>query len=68
MRMFKKTVLQVAWCDLSAGSFSHFTNDASRLFPATRHIVNERPIDIRAAEADGIEEEVGIRDKVLLVD
>jgi hypothetical protein len=39
----------------------------SSLFPATCHVVDERPIDIGAAEADGIEEEVGIRDKILFV-
>ena len=35
--------------------------------PATRHVVNERPINVGATEADGIEEGLGIRDKILLV-
>ena len=30
-------------------------------FSATRHVVDERPIDVGATEADGIEKEVGIR-------
>jgi hypothetical protein len=36
-------------------------------FAATCHVVNERPIDIGATEADGIEEGLGISDKVLLI-
>jgi len=36
-------------------------------FTATRHVVDERPINIGATEADGIEEGIGIRDKVLFV-
>lgn len=35
--------------------------------PATRHVVDQRPIDVGATEADGIEEGLGIRDKILLV-
>ena len=36
-------------------------------FTAARHIVDERPINVGATEADGIEESIGIRDKVLFV-
>jgi hypothetical protein len=35
--------------------------------PTTCHVVDQRPIDIGATEADGIEEGLGIRDKILLV-
>jgi hypothetical protein len=34
---------------------------------ATRHVVDERPINIGTTEADGIEEGIGISDKVLFV-
>ena len=34
---------------------------------ATRHVVDERPVDVGATEADGIEEEIGVCHKVLLV-
>jgi hypothetical protein len=37
------------------------------LLSATRHVVNERPIDVGATEADGIEEGIGIRNEVLFV-
>ena len=45
-----------SWRDFSTSSFS-----------ATRHVVDQRPIDIGATKADGIEEGLGIRDKILLV-
>jgi hypothetical protein len=35
--------------------------------PATCHVVDKRPIDVGATEADGIEEGIGIRNKTLLV-
>ncbi len=38
-----------------------------RLLAAPRHVVNKRPIDVGASEADGIEEGIGVRDKVLFV-
>ena len=43
-----------------------------RVFPtsslaAPRHVVDQGPIDVGATEADGIEEGIGIRDKVLLI-
>ena len=34
---------------------------------ATRHVVDERPVYVGATEADGIEEEIGVCHKVLLV-
>jgi hypothetical protein len=40
---------------------------ASRLFSTTCHVVDERSIDVGATEADGIEEGIGIRYKILLV-
>ncbi len=43
----------------------HFST--SSLFAAARHVVDERPIDVGATEADGIEEGLGIRDEVLFV-
>ena len=36
-------------------------------FSATSHVVDERAIDVRTSEADSIEEDIGIRDKVLLI-
>ena len=36
-------------------------------FPATSHVVDQRPINVGATEADGIEEGLGVRHKVLLV-
>jgi len=39
----------------------------SRLFATTRHVVDQRPIDVGATKTDGIEEGLGIRDKVFLV-
>ncbi len=36
-------------------------------FSATSHVVDQRPIDVGATEADGIEEGIRIRDKVFLV-
>ena len=33
----------------------------------TRHVVDERPVDVSATEADGIEKGIGISDKILLV-
>ena len=44
------------WRDFSTSSF-----------PATRHVIDKRPVDVGAAKADGIEEGLGISDKVLLV-
>ena len=35
--------------------------------PTTRHVVDQRTVDVGASEADGIEKEVCIRYKVLLV-
>ncbi len=37
---------------------SRFTNHASRLFRAAQHVVDERPINIRATRTDGIEEQL----------
>jgi hypothetical protein len=34
---------------------------------ATRHVVDQRPIDVGTSQADGIEEDIGIGDKVLLI-
>ena len=34
---------------------------------ATRHVVDERPVDIGATNTDGIEEDIGIRDKILFI-
>ena len=45
-----------SWRDFSTSSL-----------PATRHVVDQRPIDVGATEADGIEEGLGISDKILLV-
>jgi len=39
----------------------------SRLLAATRHVVDQRPVDVGTTETNGIEEGLGIRDKVLLV-
>ena len=41
--------------------------DAPRLFAATSHVVDERPVDVGATEADGTEEGIEIRHKVLAV-
>jgi hypothetical protein len=38
-----------------------------RLLAATRHVVNERPVNIGTPNADRIEEGIGVSDKVLLV-
>ena len=45
-----------SWRDFSTSSLS-----------TTRHVVDQRPIDVGATEADGIEEGLGIRNKILLV-
>ncbi|MEK6639924.1 MAG: hypothetical protein AABZ17_04560 [Nitrospirota bacterium] len=45
-----------SWRDFSTSSLS-----------TTRHVVDQGPIDIGATKADGIEEGLGIRDKILLV-
>ena len=36
-------------------------------FPAASHVVDKRPVNVGATEADGIEEGVRVRDKVLFV-
>lgn len=43
------------------------TDFSTSSLSATGHVVDERPINIGATEADGIEESIGIRDKVLFV-
>ena len=48
-----------------AGEKGEFST--SSLFAATCHVVDQRPIDVGATDADGIEEGFGIRDKILLV-
>ena len=45
-----------SWRDFSTSSLS-----------ATGHVVDQRPINVGATEADSIEEGIGIRDKVLLI-
>ena len=45
-----------SWRDFSTSSLS-----------TTRHVVDQRPINVGATKADGIEEGIGIRDKVLLI-
>ena len=45
-----------SWRDFSTSSLS-----------ATSHVVDKRPINVGATETDGIEEGIGIRDKVLFV-
>ena len=45
-----------SWRDFSTSSL-----------PAARHVVDQRPINVGAPEADGIEKGLGIRDKVLFV-
>ncbi len=45
-----------SWQDFSTSSLS-----------TTSHVVDKRPVDVGATEADGIEEGLGIRDKILLV-
>ena len=42
----------------------HFSTSS---LSATRHVVDERPVYVGATEADGIEEEIGVCHKVLLV-
>jgi hypothetical protein len=36
-------------------------------FSATSHVVDQRPVDIGAPKADGIEKDIGIRDKVFFI-
>jgi hypothetical protein len=38
-----------------------------RLLAAARHVVDKRPIDVGASEADRIEEGIRIRDKIFLI-
>ena len=56
-------VLRARW----APGRSPLPFSTSSLFSATCHVVDERPVDVGATEADGIEEKIGVRHKVLLV-
>ena len=80
MRMFKKPVqqgrrrrkhrrrsLSATLRMLSRGERRWRVFSTSSLFAATRHVVDQGPINIGATEADGIEEEIGVCYKVLLV-
>ncbi len=79
MRMFKKTVSKAEprkhrrrslWATLRMplrGERSWRAFSTSSLFPTTRHVVDERPIDVGASKANGIEEEICIYYKILLV-
>jgi hypothetical protein len=78
MRMFKKPVQQgrserrpeaypLGYVeDLSAARTTLAVFSTSS-FSATRHVVDEGPIDVGATDADGIEEVIVIRHKVLVV-
>jgi hypothetical protein len=79
MRMFKKTVQQgrsrwkhrrrslLATLRILARGERRWRFFSTSSFSATGHVVDKRPIDVGATEADGIEEGIGIRHKVFLV-
>ncbi len=47
---------------------SHFTKNAARLFRTPQHIVDQGPVDIRATDANGIEQRFVVGHEVPLID